>query len=99
MDIARVNGTIVATRKDSALSAVTLLVVQPLDSQLEPVGKPLIATDALGIRGTGEIVFIVLSGDAVYTAPDGRALPVDAAVMGIVDDVYYRTHHLPKPTG
>jgi ethanolamine utilization protein EutN len=96
MDIARVIGTVVATRKDPALEGVTLLVVQPLNAELEPVGKPMVATDSLGIRGTGEIVFTVLSGDAVFTGPEGRIIPVDAAVMGIVDDVYYREHYLPK---
>ena len=96
MDIARVIGSVVATQKDPALQGVSILLVQPLNEDLEPAGKPLVATDAMGIRGPGEIVFIVTSGDAVYTAPDGRALPVDAAIMGIVDDVYYQKSHLSR---
>ncbi len=96
MDIARVIGTIVATRKDPALEGVTLLLLQTLDQDLKPVGSPLIATDSLGLRGTGEIVFFVSSGDAVHTGPDERPIPVDAAVMGIVDELYYREHYLTR---
>ncbi|MCX7767029.1 MAG: EutN/CcmL family microcompartment protein [Candidatus Sumerlaeia bacterium] len=99
MDIARVVGKYVCTRKDPALEGVTILLIQPLDGELKPVGSPLVATDATGLRNMGEIVYYVASGDAVYTAPDGRALPVDAAIVGIVDKLYYRkeySEHLEK---
>ncbi|MCD6386078.1 EutN/CcmL family microcompartment protein [Candidatus Sumerlaeota bacterium] len=99
MDLARVIGKFVATRKDPSLEGVTILLVQPLDAELNPVGEPEVATDALGIRGVGELVFLVSSGDAVYTGPGGRTIPVDAAVMGIVDEIYYREHYLTRISG
>ncbi len=95
MDIARVIGNIVATRKDTAFKGVTILVIQPLDEELQPAGDPLVATDSLGIRGPGELVFFVTGGDAVHTGTDKRPMPVDAAVMGIVDDIHYKKSYLP----
>lgn len=88
MDIAKVIGTVVATQKVSVMEGVTLLVLQPLNEKQEPQGKPLIASDATGRRGVGEIVYYVASGDATYTGLRGEDLPVDAAVLGIVDSIY-----------
>lgn len=88
MDMARVIGHIVATEKDPSMLGVKLCVLQPLNERLEPAGEPLIATDATAKRGHGEIVFFVASGDAVHTAHGAKPMPVDAAVLGIVDQVY-----------
>ncbi len=90
MDIAKVIGTVVATQKISSLEGVTLLVIQPLNEKLEPKGAALVASDATGRRGAGEIVYYVASGDAMYTGLGDEDLPVDAAVIGIVDSVYVR---------
>lgn len=62
-----------------------LCVVQPVDRNLRAAGSPLIASEASNSRAVGDVVFIVSSGDAVYTHPDGRAMPVDAAIVGLVD--------------
>jgi ethanolamine utilization protein EutN len=88
MDIARVIGTIVATQKDPSLVSCKLCVVQPVTHDGKPSRKPLIATDATASRGLGEPVFLVESGDAVFTGLLGEDLPVDAAIVGIVDQVY-----------
>jgi microcompartment protein CcmK/EutM len=88
MDMAKVIGTVVATRKVVSLDGVTLLVIQPVDERLQPKGAPLIATDSSGRRGLGEIVYYVASGDAVYTGPDGKDIPVDAGIIGIVDSAH-----------
>lgn len=96
MDIAKVVGKFVCTRKDPSMEGVTILLIQPLNAELKPVGSPLVAADALGLRGTDEIVYYVSGGDAVYTAPDGRALPVDAAIMGIVDEFTLRKEYLER---
>lgn len=87
MDLARVIGTVVATEKDPLLVGQKLSILQPLDERLAPVGAPLVATDFGARRGTGEVVFFVRSGDAMPTGPDGTLIPVDAAVVGIVDEV------------
>jgi len=87
MDIARIIGTVVATRKVASLQSCTICVIQPLDAQLREAGQPLIATDASGKYGVGEIVYYVASGDAVFTGLQGEDIPVDAAIVGIVDSI------------
>ncbi len=91
MDLARVIGNVVCNRKDPSLEGVQLCLLQPLNEKMEPVSKPLVATEASRSRAMGDVVFYVASGDAVYTHPDGRAMPVDAAIVGSVDSL-----HLPK---
>ena len=88
MDIARIIGTIVSTRKVASLEGVTICVIQPLDEHLKDAGQPLIATDATNRRGVGEIIYYVASGDAVFTGLAGEDIPVDAAIMGIVDSIH-----------
>ena len=91
MDLARVLGSITATRKDPALEGTKICVLQPVDADLRPVRSPLIATDATGKRADGELVYFVESGDAIMTGLDhDPRLPVDAAVIGIVDEVDHR---------
>lgn len=86
MDIGKVIGTVVATRKDDNLSGTRLLVVQPLDDKGESTGKPLVATDTHCQAGRGDIIYMVTGGDAVGVLAD-RKMPVDAAIVGIVDSV------------
>lgn len=85
MDLGRVIGTVVATRKDPSLEGVQLCVVQPVDRHLKAAGRPLVASEAARSRSVGDIVFYVTSGDAVYSHPEGRGMPVDAAIVGMVD--------------
>lgn len=86
MDIGKVIGTVVATRKDKSLEGTRLLVVQPLDENHNPVSNPLVAVDTLQDAGVGEIVYFVTGGDAVGVCP-GKRMPVDVAIVGIVDTV------------
>ncbi len=87
MDLAKVIGTVVATCKTPSLKGSILSVIQPLDENLQTIGEPLIATDSSAHRGKNEIVYFVASGDAVPTGSNGEKLPVDAAIVGIVDDI------------
>ena len=86
MDIAKVIGTIVATRKDPSLVGYRLLVVQPLGTGGESIGDPVTAVDIQGAAGYGELVYIVTGGDAAFVSAE-RAMPVDVAVVGIVDSI------------
>jgi len=95
VDIARVIGTIVATQKDPSLVSCKLCIIQPLDQDLKPRGSPLVATDTSSERGQDEIIYYVASGDAAPTGPGGRMMPVDAAVIGIVDILDYKKEYLP----
>jgi ethanolamine utilization protein EutN len=81
--LARVLGTVVATRKDEGLHATKLLVIQPLRPDRSPAGKPIVAVDSVG-AGTGEDVFYVRGREAAFPfLPD--EVPTDAAIVGIVD--------------
>lgn len=83
MDIGRVVGTIVATRKDETLVGSKLLVVQPLDLAQNPAGGARVMVDTVG-AGIGETV-IYASGHAARNAAKKRDAAIDAAVVGIVD--------------
>jgi microcompartment protein CcmK/EutM len=83
MQLARVIGDVVATRKDEQLSGIKLLIVQPLSPDHQPVGRPLVAVDAVG-AGVGEEVFFVRGKEASFPFYPAEP-PVDAGIVGIVD--------------
>ena len=83
MQVARVIGDVVATRKDQNLSGLKLLVLQPVDTNREPNGRTLVAADAAG-AGPGEYVFFVRGREAAFPFYPVEP-PVDAAIVGIVD--------------
>ena len=83
MQLARVIGDVVATRKDEQLSGIKLLIVQPLSTDHQPVGRPLVAVDAVG-AGVGEEVFFVRGKEASFPFHPAEP-PVDAGIVGIVD--------------
>lgn len=84
MQIARVIGDVVATRKDDNLTGIKLLVVQPLTPDRQPAGKPLVAADAVG-AGVGEHVFFVRGKEASFPFYPDAEPPVDAGIVGIID--------------
>jgi ethanolamine utilization protein EutN len=86
MQIARVVGTVVATRKHQAFAGAKLLLVQPLNVDDTARGSALLAVDGVGAGGQ-EKVLIVLEGRAAGEALGRKAAPVDAAIVGIVDSV------------
>ncbi len=86
MQLGRVKGTVVATIKSEGLEGVRFLVVQPLDRHQAPVGDPLVAADAVHMAGPGELVYFVSSREAAEAMPI-PFVPVDHAIVGIVDDV------------
>ena len=83
MQLARVIGDVVMTRKDENLVGIKLLVVQPLTPEREAVGRPLVAVDAVG-AGVGEEVFFVRGKEASFPFYPVEP-PVDAGIVGIVD--------------
>ncbi len=102
MILARVEGSIVATKKNPKMTGSKLLVVRPLviDSpsakELKPGTSTLVSVDSLG-AGIGEYVLVV-QGSSARLAADDKDSPVDAVVVGIVDTVdlgktiLYKTH-------
>jgi ethanolamine utilization protein EutN len=83
MQLARVLGDVVATRKDDNLLAVKLLVLQPLAADGSSAGRTLVAVDSVG-AGVGETVFFVRGKEASFPFHPVE-VPADAGVVGIVD--------------
>ena len=86
MLIAKVIGTLVATRKHDELVGSKIQIVQPLDHKgEESKGDPFVAVDAVG-AGVGEKVILVL-GSGARKAVNNDASPVDATIVGIIDHI------------
>ena len=83
MQLARVIGEVVSTIKDSSLTGIKLLVVQPLNAAGEATGRTLVALDSVG-SGVGENVFFVRGREAAFPFYPGEP-PTDATIVGIVD--------------
>jgi ethanolamine utilization protein EutN len=86
MLIARVVATVVSTQKHRKFEGAKLLLVQPLNADDTPRGAALLAVDGVG-AGVHEKVLIVLEGRAAGEAIGKKAAPVDAAIVGIIDQV------------
>lgn len=86
MEIGRVIGTVVATRKHPKFDGAKLLLVQPLGLDDVPRGVPILAIDSVG-AGVHEKVLVVLEGRAAQDALGRKLAPVDAAIIGIIDTV------------
>jgi ethanolamine utilization protein EutN len=86
MQIARVVGTVVATQKNRKLQDAKLLLVQPLTLDDKARGTAILAIDSVG-AGVGEKVLVVIEGRAAGQALGRTAAPVDAAIIGIIDEV------------
>ncbi len=83
MQLARVIGTVVATVKNESLEGRKFLVIQSLNKDLAPQGKPLVAIDSVG-AGIGELVFWCRGKEASF--PFKREdTPTDCTIVGIVD--------------
>lgn len=86
MQIARVIGTVVSTRKNRKFDGAKLMLVQPLNLDDSPRGNVLLAIDGVG-AGVDEKVLVVLEGRAAGEALGSKGAPVDAAIIGIIDTV------------
>jgi len=85
MYLGEVRGTVVATRKYEGLEGRKLLLVQPVDRRRRPVGPMEVSVDTVQ-AGPGDFVYLVGSREASL-ALDPWFVPVDSAIVGIVDDV------------
>jgi microcompartment protein CcmK/EutM len=83
MQLARVIGDVVATRKDQTLDGIKLLVLQPIAADGTNVGRTLVAVDSVG-AGVGETVFFVRGKEASFPFHPTE-VPADAGIVGIVD--------------
>jgi ethanolamine utilization protein EutN len=86
MQIGTVVGTVVATHKHRKLEGAKLLLVQPQTPAGDARGPALLAIDSVG-AGIGERVLLVIEGKAAGEALGRKAAPVDAAIIGIIDQI------------
>ena len=85
MNLARVTGTIWATRKDKNLEGLKMQIIQPVNTEQKNSGSPLIAVDTVG-AGAGELVYYVTAYEAVIPLEKKPAL-CDASIVGIVNRI------------
>lgn len=85
----RVKGTAICTVKYPGLEGIKLLVVQPLDRKMKPVGSLKVACDVVQ-AGPGDLCMMVRSREAALAMPEIQFVPVDLALVGIVDDLEVR---------
>jgi microcompartment protein CcmK/EutM len=88
MEIARVKGTVVATRKDDKLNGHKMLILELADiSGKDKGGAPIVALDSVD-AGVGDLVLVV-RGSSARQAKNMSATPVDAMIIGIIDNIEY----------
>jgi ethanolamine utilization protein EutN len=85
----RVRGTSVCTLKVPGTQGLKLLVVQPLNRKLEAVGGCQVAADVVQ-AGPGDLCVMVRSREAALAMPEIKFVPIDLALVGIVDDLEVR---------
>jgi len=85
----RVEGTAICTIKYQDLEGVKLLVVQPLDKHLKPLGTLQVAADVVQ-AGIGDLCVMVRAREASLAMADVKFVPIDLALVGIVDELEVR---------
>jgi len=89
MIFGRVRGTAICTVKYPDLTGMKLLVVQQLDRKMEPVGPMQVAVDVVQ-AGPGDLCVMVRSREAALALREHKFVPVDLALVGIVDELVVR---------
>lgn len=82
----KVKGTAICTLKYQDLEGLKFLIVQPLDKHLNPVGGLQVAVDVVQ-AGSGDLCVMVRSREAALAMPGVKFVPVDLALVGIVDEL------------
>jgi len=85
----RVRGSAVCTIKYPGTEGLKLLIVQPLNKKLEPLGGLQVAADVVH-AGPGDLCVMVRSREAALAMPDVKFVPIDLALVGIVDELEVR---------
>lgn len=82
----RVKGTAVCSMKYTGTEGLKLLIVQPLNKELTPVGPLQVAADVVD-AGPGDLCVMVRSREAALALPVVKFVPIDLALVGIVDEL------------
>lgn len=84
-----VKGSAVCTLKYPGTEGLKLLIVQPVNKKLEAVGALQVAVDVVD-AGLDDLCVMVRSREASLALPGEKFLPVDLALVGIVDELFVR---------
>lgn len=87
----RVQGTAVCTIKYPGIEGIRLLVVQPLNKNLKPIGVLQVACDTVD-AGIGDVCVMVRSREAALAMPEIQFVPVDLALVGIINELDVQPH-------
>lgn len=87
----RVQGTAVCTIKYPGIEGIKLLIVQPLNKNLEPIGALQVACDTVD-AGIGDLCVMVRSREAALSMPEIQFVPVDLSLVGIVNELDVHPH-------
>jgi ethanolamine utilization protein EutN len=85
----RVHGEAICTIRYPGTEGLKLLVVQPLNKRLEAVGSLQVAADVVQ-AGVGDLCVMVRSREAALAMPEVKFVPIDLALIGIVDELEIR---------
>ena len=86
MILAKVIENVWSTKKKDTISALRLLFIQPLGRDLKPDGHVVVAVDEVG-AGFGELVIVTQGAPAMQAFNKDNLIPIDAVVVGIVDNL------------
>ena len=87
MKLGRIAGTVVSTQKLECFEGIKLLLIQPLDRDLEPKGTVIVGMDTVR-AGEGDLIYYESSKEAAQALPSGQWFhPGDVAVFAIIDDI------------
>jgi microcompartment protein CcmK/EutM len=86
MQLGRVIGNVVCTIKNDALEGKKLMLVQPVDMNLQDKGRAIVAVDSVG-AGSGELIYWCRGKEASFPWPD-QEVPTEASIVGIIDELH-----------
>lgn len=86
MQLGRVIGRVWATVKNANLEGKRLLVVQPVTPDNQPVGSPIVCTDATGSAGAGELIYWCRGREAAYAFRPEEVV-TDTSIIAIIDEL------------
>ena len=85
----QVKGSAICTQKYPGTEGLKLLIVQPVDKHLQPLGNLQVAADVVQ-AGPGDLCVMVRSREAAIALPDVKFVPIDLTLVGIVDELNVR---------
>ena len=87
MTLGRVLGTVTATAKHPAFAGRRLMIIQPVDERMCPLGASFIAVDHICSAGPGDLVLVNREGNGIRQVLQDSTLPIRSLIVGVVDQV------------